>query len=266
MKNNPLVTVITIVFNGQETLSKAIESVANQTYPNVEYIIIDGGSTDRTLDIIKKYDDVINYWISEKDKGISDAFNKAIKLVKGDIVGILNADDWYERNAIASVVEIFENNKNTGIVYGWMNYWKGKVLTNVYQSNHRLLDYRMSVSHTALFVAKEVYGKYGVFDESYKYAMDYELVLRFFKNGVVFVPLNQVVSNMSSGGASYVNWVDSSMEVARAKSKYQGILLPYGYFAYRVIRKCASNLFYIVGLGWIVKWYKDKFCSGIRKL
>ena len=129
MKNKPLVTIITIVFNGQETLSKAIESVSNQTYPNVEYIIIDGGSTDGTLNIIKKYGDVITKWISEKDRGISDAFNKGLKLAKGEIIGILNADDWYERNAIISVVEAFENNKNIGIAYGWMNYWKG---TNVW--------------------------------------------------------------------------------------------------------------------------------------
>ena len=95
LENKPLVTIITVVFNGEAYLEETIQSVINQTYDNVEYIIIDGGSTDGTLDIIKKYENQIDYWISEKDHGIYDAFNKGISLAQGTLVGIQNADDYF---------------------------------------------------------------------------------------------------------------------------------------------------------------------------
>src|SRR6185369_15072253 len=123
LPSKPLVTVITVVFNGAKHLDDTIRSVITQTYDNVEYIIIDGGSTDGTLDIIKKYEGKIDYWVSEKDKGISDAFNKGISLSTGNIIGIINADDWYELDAIQMVAERYiSQNKNNIIFHGELYY------------------------------------------------------------------------------------------------------------------------------------------------
>lgn len=115
-KNKPLISIVTVVFNGEQFLEKTICSVVNQTYRNIEYIIIDGGSLDRTLDIIKKYDDKIYCWISEQDEGIYDAMNKAIKLYSGDYIWFLNAGDTiYNDDVIANMFNVLTN---ADIYYG----------------------------------------------------------------------------------------------------------------------------------------------------
>ena len=105
----PLITIITVVFNNKRYLTKTIKSVLNQSYQNIEYIIIDGGSTDGTLKIIKKFDKKIDYWISEKDHGIYDAFNKGLKLATGDLIGFVNSDDILLKNACKYLVKNYEN-------------------------------------------------------------------------------------------------------------------------------------------------------------
>src|SRR4051794_14825027 len=104
-----LVSIITIVYNSDKTLEDTIKSVLQQSYPHIEYILIDGGSTDQSLSIIKRYDKFVK-WISEPDKGISDAFNKGIKMSTGELIGIINADDWYEDGAIETIVKHLEKN------------------------------------------------------------------------------------------------------------------------------------------------------------
>ncbi len=101
----PVISIITIVFNGEKYLDQTIRSVLDQNYPSVQYIIIDGGSTDNSINIIKKYEKDLYFWISEKDNGISDAFNKGIARATGDIIGIINADDWYEHNTFERVAQ-----------------------------------------------------------------------------------------------------------------------------------------------------------------
>ena len=117
--NNPLVSIITVVYNGEKHIEQTINSVLNQTYSNIEYIIIDGDSTDNTLNIIKKYEDKIAHFISEKDSGIYNAMNKGLALTKGEIISILNADDYYFENTLQQVVDIFSTSQSD-IVYGNM--------------------------------------------------------------------------------------------------------------------------------------------------
>jgi glycosyltransferase involved in cell wall biosynthesis len=105
----PLVSIVTIVYNGEKHLEQTIRSVLNQTYPKIEYIIIDGGSTDRSPDIIRKYNKSLAYWVSEKDNGVSDAFNKGIAKSTGDIIGLINSDDWYEETTVENVVKSIED-------------------------------------------------------------------------------------------------------------------------------------------------------------
>ena len=114
----PLVSVITVVYNGEKYLEQTIQSVINQTYNNIEYIIIDGGSTDTTLDIIKKYKDYISYFISEPDNGLYDAMNKGIRRANGELIGMLNSDDWLNLDAISTVQNAYVKNPGTKILHG----------------------------------------------------------------------------------------------------------------------------------------------------
>ena len=120
-QEKPLISVITITLNTALTLDTAIQSVLNQTYDNIEYIIIDGGSTDGSLDIIRKYEDRIAYWTSEPDSGISEAFNKGITAATGEISGIINADDYYEPAAVALAVSVLTQT-GADIVHGMVQY------------------------------------------------------------------------------------------------------------------------------------------------
>src|SRR5688500_14665300 len=117
IENTPLVSVITVVYYGEKYIDAVIKSVLNQTYNYIEYIIIDGGSSDNTISIIKKYERQISFWVSENDEGISDAFNKGITKARGEIIGIINSDDWYEKDAVEKVVA---NSKNADVIYSDM--------------------------------------------------------------------------------------------------------------------------------------------------
>src|SRR5450432_1041994 len=145
----PLISIITIVFNGERHLEQTIQSVLDQTYSNLQYIIIDGGSTDQTINIIKKYEKDIYFWISEKDKGISDAFNQGIARATGDIIGIINADDWYEPTAIERVAgEMCE----ADICYGDNQLWKHERSEIIQKGNLKLLSKEMTINHPTVFM------------------------------------------------------------------------------------------------------------------
>ena len=177
----PLVTIITSVWNGGESLEFAIESVLNQTYPNVEYIIIDGGSTDNTIDIIKKYEDRIDYWVSEKDRGIYDAWNKGIAAANGEWIGFIGADDICFPNAIKSMIEVVINPGNR------LDYVSGRgeiTLNGVVKRVdgepwvwNKFRHYVCTAQAGALH-SKLLYTEVGLYDESFKIVGDYELLLR----------------------------------------------------------------------------------------
>lgn len=184
------VSIITVCYNSENTIEQTIQSVINQSYNNIEYIIIDGGSTDGTLDIIKKYEDKIASWRSESDNGIYDAMNKGIKKATGDIIGIINSDDWYDCNTLQHVVKVFCENQNVDIVHG------DEITVNEYGKELGRRKVRKVASdslyaipnfiHPSFFIKKDMYMKYGFFDCSYKIAADYELVLRMYLAGAKF--------------------------------------------------------------------------------
>lgn len=262
LDGDPLVSVITIVLNGVKYLENAIRSVLNQTYGNVEYIIIDGGSNDGTLDVIRKYGDQIDYWVSEGDDGIADAFNKGISLCAGEVIGIINADDWYEPDAIEKIMAC---SIHPAVYCGNVQYWNEGEKDYVFTTNIHGLSKEMTLNHPAIFVSASIYQKYGVFDSKYKYAMDYELLLRFYIKGVEFVRINSVLSNMRLAGLSDRYRQQSYREVRLAKIQYgESFLRAYSYNVWQLFRKSVSRLLTKMGLEQIVRSYRSKY-SVIKK-
>ncbi len=201
----PAVTVITVVMNGAEYVEQTIQSVLGQNYPYTEYIIVDGGSTDGTVDIIKRYEDRISRWISEKDSGISEAFNKGVALAGGDYIIMMNSSDYfYDNRAIeklANYIKINVPDENT-IIYG------GAVVINrvggfdMCQADHENLSNDCSFCHQSVIMPRKMLLE-NKFDERLKYSMDYDLWLRLLDKGAKFVRIKDaVVSVYRTGGVS----------------------------------------------------------------
>lgn len=205
--SGPLVSVITVVFNGASHLRRAIDSVLNQSYRPIEYIVIDGESTDGTVDILRALDVRINYWISEPDTGIYDAMNKGIRYATGEIIGILNSDDWYEPDAVKWSVEALQTSE-AGYSYG-SAYMVDAAGTRVGiarpvplgQFAHRVMS-ETPLPHPTMFVRRVAYDRCGGFDGSLRLAGDFELIARFQRQGVIGVEVPRMLVNFQLGGAS----------------------------------------------------------------
>ena len=201
----PLVSIITVVLNGAGTIEKCITSVLNQTYDNIEYIIIDGGSSDDTTNVIGKYCDNIDYAISEPDSGIYNAFNKGISLASGDYIIVLNSDDWYAKDAIALLVKgalrsgsdithanvytVFDNGSVNSIMKGWLHdglYTRG-----------------MPIRHETMLTKKSVYERFGYYDEKYKIISDYDYLISLYTGGCSFKHINKELLYFRTSGVSH---------------------------------------------------------------
>lgn len=212
------VSIITACYNSEKTISKTIKSVINQSYENIEYIIVDGSSNDGTLKIIndfKKKSDLKFIIISENDLGIYDALNKGIKLSKGEIIGFLHSDDFLANtNVISEIVKSFSKNEVDGIygdlVYVYKNnvkkilrYWKSKNFKN------SLLINGWMPPHPTLYLRKSVYKKHGFFNLHYKISSDYDFIIRIFKDEVLkFKYIPMVITKMRYGGISNGNLIN----------------------------------------------------------
>lgn len=203
----PLVTIMTIVFNGEQDIEQTIKSVINQTYDNVEYIVIDGGSTDRTVEIIHKYEDVIDYWVSEPDQGLYFAMNKAIDLATGEIIGNLNCGDWYELDAVQNSVLALKNSQ-ADYAYGSVYLVNqkgeriGKFSAITGDKLNQSIYYVQPYPHISAFVKKLVYLREGAFNTNYKVAADHEFSLRIYTKNYQGVEIEQVLGNIRPGGLS----------------------------------------------------------------
>lgn len=208
---NNLVSIITVVYNREDTISRTIESVLNQTYSNIEYILIDGLSKDNTVEKIKSYKSIFNdkniayTWISEPDKGIYDAMNKGIKMAKGDIIGLINSDDWYELDAVESIISLYNCSLDFQVIYGKGNLVQINgilIKEGVFVSHDNLVKGKM-LWHPGVFVSRKTYQKFGLFTTNYSVVSDYDLMLRFYYSGqVVFKPLQKNIFNQSESGTA----------------------------------------------------------------
>jgi glycosyltransferase involved in cell wall biosynthesis len=255
----PLVSIITVVLNGERHIEETIRSVFGQTYENVEYIVLDGGSTDGTINIIRRYEDSIDYWASERDEGVSDAFNKGISLSNGEIIGTINADDWYEREALDAAVRAFSDS-GADIVSGAIQYWNGDKRDYVFFSNPSALVREMTVNHQTVFARKELYDRFGMFDTRYRLAMDYEVLLRFRLKGAGFHCLDNVLANMRLEGCSDRQWLRAYREVYEIKNSLMGNKARnYLYYLYTIFRRHAVSVLKKMGLSPLVSHYRRHY-------
>jgi glycosyltransferase involved in cell wall biosynthesis len=265
----PLITVITVVFNGVKTLEETIKSVINQTYLNIEYIIIDGGSTDGTLDIIKKYEDSIDYWVSEPDKGIYDAMNKGIKLAAGYIIGIINSDDWYVEGALNEIFSAFnDNGEDIGVFHGdiFLVDENGSKLFSVKPPDIHKIKSEM-INHPSCFIEKKVYKIYGVYNNSFKVAADYDMLLKLFMLGIKFKYIPKQIANFRTGGFNNQFFIRGGIEHIHINIRYgYNPLKAYlkGYFG--IIKKIIKKTFMIKENSIIIIIYRKIFNKRFKNL
>lgn len=220
-KVKPLITIITVVFNGVKTLEQTILSVINQSYDNIEYIIIDGGSTDGSLDIVSKYEHSINYWVSENDAGIYDAMNKGIEISTGDWVNFMNAGDlFYSLNTLKQIFDFSISNEK--VIYGNVHIrYEGFTRVQMAQ-NPRKLWRGMQFCHQSIFCDLE-YHKENLFNVKNKICADLELYYSAYKKNVNFKYIPLIVSSVAVGGVSESNRLET-LKLSKAAVRRGGAL------------------------------------------
>lgn len=178
----PLVSVVTVVLNGAETIEQTILSVIGQSYQNIEYIVIDGGSTDGTIEILKKYNAEIDNWLSESDNGLYSAMNKGIRLANGDLIALLNSDDFYEEDAVFRIVKAYDANPAAKIFHGDRMdvHLDGSLQLRKYNPSRYLFKYySMTYHHPSMFIHKEIYNEL-LYNENLRVYSDYQFVLTLY--------------------------------------------------------------------------------------
>jgi glycosyltransferase involved in cell wall biosynthesis len=241
----PLFTIVTAVRNGARSIERTIQSVANQTFRDFEYLVVDAASDDGTVRILEQCNDLIDYWRSEPDRGIYDAFNKGIRLARGEWIAFLGADDEYYPDALQSYADFLSTDRSAGL-----QYISSRVeLTRagrVYRTVGKAWSWRdfskfMSVAHVGSMHHRTLFGQFGPFDETYRICGDYELLLRPRANlRTAFLPIT--TARMAYGGISNLHPLPVLFEVRRAKRTSGGrpallCLVEYGYaFAKWLIR------------------------------
>jgi glycosyltransferase involved in cell wall biosynthesis len=208
-------SIITVCYNSEKTIRKTIDSVLCQKYKDIEYIIVDGGSTDNTINIIREYGNQISKFISEKDNGIYEAINKGISLANGDIVGILNSDDiFYDNETISCIADCFNINHNLDSIIGDIVFVKpnGKVHRHYSAINWspNKLSWGLMPPHPSFYCKRILFDKFGMYRNDFKIAADYELFIRFFFiNGVNYKYIPKILVKMNLGGISTKNLISN---------------------------------------------------------
>jgi glycosyltransferase involved in cell wall biosynthesis len=201
----PLVSIITVVYNGEAYLEQTIDSVLNQSYKNIEYIIVDGGSTDGTLDILKKYGDKITKWISEPDKGLYDAMNKGIGMTNGALIGMINSDDWYELDAVEQMVDAYNNNPTKTIFHADrydVEEDGSRKVRKFHPSAFKLKYYGMTYNHPSMFITPGEYEKH-LYNTKLRSMSDFQFVLEaYLRDEETLFYLDNAIVNYRLDGIS----------------------------------------------------------------
>jgi glycosyltransferase involved in cell wall biosynthesis len=222
--NNPLISIITVVYNGVSTLEQTILSVINQTYKNIEYIIIDGGSTDGTVDIIKKYEKHLAYWVSEPDKGIYDAMNKGIEKATGEWINFMNSGDWFYSKSV--LTDVFNNKENvhSDVIYGsvYSNINGKSNIIHVKPKKINSLKKKMPFCHQAAFTKSNIIPD---FDTMFKISADYDFFYKLYNKGYQFKEIDIDVAFYDGNGVSFNNFILCSVEKFLIRKRYNNNML-----------------------------------------
>lgn len=244
------ISIVTVSYNSAETIEFAIKSVLSQTYPEIEYIIIDGGSQDNTLNIVQNFNHKISIIVSEPDKGIYDAMNKGIRMASGDVIGVLNSDDLYaDRNVLNDVMKCFIADEELDILYGNLvyvsQYDTDKIVRKWYSKCYydNFFESGNVPPHPALYVRSHVYHQAGIFDLKYKLAADYEFMLRIFKkHNFKSLYIGRLIVKMRLGGATnknLTNILNGNKEILRSW-KNNGLKAPIALMPLRIIKRLSQ--------------------------
>jgi glycosyltransferase involved in cell wall biosynthesis len=222
-------SIITVCYNSAATIENTFKSVKEQTYDNIEYIIVDGNSNDTTVEIIKNYEAIISKWISEPDLGLYDAMNKGIGMATGDLVGILNSDDVFYNNSVLTEIARFHTINSIDASLGNIVQCDdtGKVLRRYFSKNWMPSKLKMGFMppHPSIFFKRSLFEKYGVYNLDYRIAADYDLIVRFFLRWQISWSYSGVTTtNMLAGGLSssgFKSYQLISKEVVASLSSHQ---------------------------------------------
>ena len=220
----PKISIVTVCYNSAKFLEEAINSVVIQDYPNIEYIVVDGGSTDGTVAIIQRNEQYIEKWISEPDGGIYDAMNKGIDMASGDYIAFLNSDDWYNEGVISHIAGDIRQKKAPIFCYEANRV--GKNTSVLYRGKRKADDIRFQMihCHQGVFAERSLFEKYERFNMNYKMAADYEWLLRMYNNGVNIEYMDFVVVNFRLGGVSSIYALASMHEAQQVALEAMEVL------------------------------------------
>ena len=218
--NKPYFSIITVCYNSAKTIERTIKSVLSQSYHDWEYIIVDGESTDNTLEIVNAYASKENRIrvISEPDHGIYDAMNKGIGMAQGILIGMVNSDDYYEKDALQNIQEAYKGT-DYEIVYGMQRNWSadGRIMSIIF-NHHDFMEQTM-ICHPTCFITRKLYTEIGMYSLQYKSSSDYDFMIRMHRdNRVVFTPVYKMISNFAYGGMS--DSVEAHLETFKIWRKY----------------------------------------------
>lgn len=248
---NPKITIVTPCFNSEATLEETIKSVITQDYDNLEYVVIDGKSSDGTLDIIRKYEDRIDVVVSEKDKGISDAFNKGIARATGDLICFINSDDHLLPGVLQKVAREYDGEAD--IYCGNVMLWNPETdfkCREVPSVTFPTMPFFRHVAHQGMFATKKCYERFGCYDVNIRFPMDLDFLIRVYKGGGIFHYMDVDVAEFRSGGNT------GSFSIMKKKKDYiymvrkngGNVLQAYTFFYFLVATQVVKKAFGVIGL------------------
>ncbi len=250
MSTNPTISVITVCFNSAKTVEETIQSVLGQGYDKLDYVIIDGASTDGTAEIIKKYEDQLGYFVSEPDKGISDAFNKGVAHCKGDLIVIINSDDILLPNALNQFIEYYEEGK-------WDMYRCNVIIRNketgftgrdIPSMKFPLIPWQVNTDHQGTFVTREAYQRWGGYDLNFRYMMDLDFLMRCYHGGasMKYVPIDSAefrLGGVSEDTLSVKRYDIEHLVLNQGGNKFQAKFCYWYFWAFDVAKSVVISLF-----------------------
>ncbi len=236
-EGQPVISIVTVVFNDRQHIEDIIVNVRAQTYPNIDYLIIDGGSTDGTLDVIKKHDDGIDYWLSEPDKGIYDAMNKGVSAAAGVWVNFMNSgDSFYLPTTIADIVRAMPSSAD--LVYGHTYYRETDKMTLIETYNLDQLWMSMIFSHQSLFVKTALLREHP-FDTGFRISSDFDFIYHCYVNKRIFFDTKQIIAVHAVDGVSEQNIISRMVERWRIVNRYTPSFRANLFYFKLLFRKCA---------------------------